>query len=361
MKINRLTATGKVNNVVISPEERFIVYSQREKGKQSLWMRQITTASTIQILPPADVSFQGLTLSKDGNYLYYVVQEFGSPVSSLYKVPLLGGTSKKLLDGVGGPISLSPDEKQFTFTRSYPKSGEFALMVANKDGSGDRILATHKGDKWFNGKPSWSPDGETIVCPLEDSAGGLHHSPMAVRVKDGSEKPVTSQRWQNIAGVDWLHDCSGLVVAGQEKGSTVTQLWLVQLKGGGVRRITNDLNYYSTVSLAQGSRTLCTIQSEIRSNLWIVPGADASKAMQITTGREEGLGGMTFTPDGRILYTNQSGGNLDIWICNADGSNQKQLTMEPSNDYMPAVSPDGRTVFFLSDRSGDSPYLEDAD
>jgi len=352
MKFSRLTANGKVNNVVISPDERFIVYSQREKGKQSLWMRQIATASTIQILPPADVYFQGLTLSKDGNYLYYVIQEVSSPVWSVHKMPLLGGTSKKLLEDVQSPISLSPDEKQFTFTRFYPKSGEFALMVVNEDGSDDRILATHKGDKWFTDKPSWSPDGETIVCPLGDYQGGIHNIPMAVRVKDGSEKLFTSRGWMDIAGVDWLSDGSGLIVTAQEKGSTVTQLWLVQQKDGGVRRITNDLSNYSTVSLAQGSRTLCTIQSEIRSSLWLVPGADVTKAVQITTGKEEGLAGLTFTSDGRLLYTNQSEGNGDIWICNTDGSSQKQLTNETSHEQMPAISPDCRTVFFVSDRSG---------
>ncbi|MBM4161696.1 MAG: DUF5050 domain-containing protein [Ignavibacteria bacterium] len=352
MKLSRLTATGNVNNVVISPDQRFIVYSQREKGKQSLWMRQIATASTIQILPPAEVFYQGLTLSKDGNYLYYVVYQVGSPRSSLYKVPLLGGTSRKLLDDVQSAISLSPDEKQFAFRRYYPKSGEFALMVANEDGSADRILATHKADKWFYGKPSWSPDGETIVCALGDHTGGFHYTPMAVRVKDGSEKRVTSQRWQDMIGVDWLDDGSGLVVCGLEKGSTDNQLWLVQATDGSVRRITNDLTSYSSLSLAQGSRTLSAIQSQSRSSLWIVPRADATKAVQITTGKEEGFQSITFTPDGRILYTNYSGGNGDICICDADGSNQKQLTTEPSNEFQPAVSPDCRTVYFVSDRSG---------
>jgi Tol biopolymer transport system component len=187
---------------------------------------------------------------------------------------------------------------------------------------------------------------------LGDYEGGFHYTPIAVQVKDGSEKPVTSHRWHDAAGVDWFHDGSGLVVAGQEKGSTVTQLWSVQLKDGGVKRITNDLNNYSTVSLSQDSRTMCTILSEDRSNLWIVPRADASKAVQITSGKEEGLSRMTFTADGRIVYSNLSGGNGDIWICNADGSNQKQLTMESSGEFQPAVSPDGGTVFFVSDRSG---------
>ncbi len=352
MKIVRLTATGKASNVVMSPEGRLIVYSQREKGKQSLWVRQIATASTVQILPAADVAFVGLTLSKDGNYLYYVASEIGSANTSLYKMPSLGGSSKKLMNDVRSPISLSPDEKQLAFTRYYPKSGEFALMVANEDGSGERILATHKSDKWFDGKPAWSPNGETILCPLGNWEGGLHYAPVVVHVKDGSEQEITGQQWQAIASVEWLHDGSGFIVLGNEKGSSVAQVWLVQKKDGAVRRISNDLNDYGTISLAQNSQTLCTIQSEVRSNLWVLPGADASKAVQITSGKEEGLLGITFAPDSRVIYSNQTVGNNDIWICNADGTGQRQLTSEPSNDYQPAVSPDGSTVFFASDRSG---------
>ena len=352
MKIVRLTATGKASNVVMSPEGRLIVYSQREKGKQSLWVRQIATASTVQILPPAEVGFQGLTLSKDGNYLYYVAREIGGANTSLYKMPSLGGSSKKVTSDVQSPISLSPDEKQLTFTRYYPKSGEFALMVANEDGSGERILATHKTDKWFEGKPSWSPDGETILCALGNWEGGYHFAPVVVHVKDGSEQEITQQRWQVMAAVEWLHDGSGFVVLGREKGSSVGQVWLVQKKGGEVRRITNDLTDYGTISLAQKSQTLCTIQNEVRSNHWVLPGADASKAVQITSGKEEGLSGVAFAPDARIIYSNQTVGNNDIWICNEDGSGQRQLTSEPSLDFEPAVSPDGQTVFFVSDRAG---------
>jgi len=352
MKIARLTATGKTSNAVISPEGRLIVYSQREKGKQSLWVRQIATASTVQILPPAEVDFAGLTLSRDGNYLYYVVNEIGGPNASLYKIPSLGGSPKKLMNDVQSPISLSPDEKKITFTRYYPKSGEFTLMVANEDGSDERILATHKLDKWFEGKPSWSPDGGAILCALGHWEGGLHRAPVAVQVKDGSEQKTTGQQWQGMSAVEWIHDGSGFIVVGSEKGSSIGQLWLVQKRDGDVRRITNDLTDYGTISLAQNSQTLCTIQSEVRSSLLLLPGADVSKATQITSGKEEGLKGMAYAPDDRIVYTNQTVGNDDIWTCKADGTGQRQLTSELSNDYQPAVSPDGRTIVFVSNRAG---------
>lgn len=92
-------------------------------------------------------------------------------------------------------------------------------MVANEDGTNERILAKHKTDKWFEGKPSWSPNGETILCPLGSWKGGLHYAPVIVHVKDGSKEEITQKRWDVIASVEWLHDGSGAVVLGTEKGS----------------------------------------------------------------------------------------------------------------------------------------------
>src|SRR4051812_37214471 len=41
-----------------------------------------------------------------------------------------------------------------------------------------------------------------------------------------------------------------------------------------------------------------------------------------------------------------------IWAFSPDGSPAKQLTAGPGSDTCPRVSPDGRTLAFLSSRSG---------
>lgn len=57
----------------------------------------------------------------------------------------------------------------------------------------------------------------------------------------------------------------------------------------------------------------------------------------------------TLTPDGsRVVY--HDGG--DIWVVGVDGSNPVQLTSGPATDWESIVSPDGTTVVFASDRSG---------
>ncbi|MEE4271494.1 MAG: winged helix-turn-helix domain-containing protein [Thermoanaerobaculales bacterium] len=61
------------------------------------------------------------------------------------------------------------------------------------------------------------------------------------------------------------------------------------------------------------------------------------------------------TPDGRRLVYNQTNPDtgFDIWIMNLDGSgNPSPLLSTPANESMPALSPDGRWMAYLSDETG---------
>jgi len=58
---------------------------------------------------------------------------------------------------------------------------------------------------------------------------------------------------------------------------------------------------------------------------------------------------ITFAPDGKMVYPTYDG---DIWTINRDGGEQRQLTNSRFNDFSPRVSPDGRFIFFTSQRSG---------
>src|SRR5436309_5233352 len=68
-------------------------------------------------------------------------------------------------------------------------------------------------------------------------------------------------------------------------------------------------------------------------------------------GREDST--VSWTPDGRIVYVIKNpavAGTSEIWIANADGGNRKQLTKGGLNGST-AVSPDGRYIVFVSNRS----------
>jgi serine/threonine protein kinase/Tol biopolymer transport system component len=360
--LTRLTNTGKSRMAAISPDGKYVVHVIEDAGKQSLWVRQVTTANNVQIVPPAEVLYFGMTFSGDGNYVYYVTAGKNESQAFLYQVPVLGGTPRKLVEDVDDPVALSPDGSQIGFARFYPPKGTDDLTVAKADGSDQHVAASRKlptryASSWFGNSagPSWSPDGRTIATLASDGMGGPGWTLVGVPVAGGAEKTISPTKWSIPGRTAWLGDGSGLVLDASDQSSSLSpQIWYVAYPSGEARRITNDLNKYFGVSLTGDSSALVTVQSEISSSIWAAPQGDATTARRITSGsgNGEGLYGVASLPNGGVLYTSNANGHSDIWSMTADGSNLAQLTMNAGNNDDPAVSADGKTVVFASDRNG---------
>jgi TolB protein len=55
------------------------------------------------------------------------------------------------------------------------------------------------------------------------------------------------------------------------------------------------------------------------------------------------------SPDGsKVAMILSRSGSPDVWVCDADGSNLKQLTMTPEDESSPCWSPDGRWICFAT-------------
>jgi len=352
MKIVRLTVNGKTENAAISPDGKTVVYVLKDGGQKSLWIRQVATNSNVQIVPPAPVNIGRETFSPDGTYVYYQAFDKDNPQGALFQVAALGGVPRKILSNIASVITFSPDGNRIAFTRNdNAATGEDQLIVANADGSNESKLAARKGDAFFStGGLSWSPDGKVIACPAGAYAGGFHLTVVTVDAQTGEQKEITSKKFSDIGRVSWLSDGSGVLVNAMEIGATQSQIWLVPYPSGEAQRITHDLNDYGGTSLTADSRSLVTVQWDVTANVWVAPTSDLMHGKQITSAKLEGDRGLTWTPDGKIVYTSMASGNLDLWIMNADGTNQKQLTTDPQFDSSPLVSPDGRYVVFNSMR-----------
>jgi len=68
-----------------------------------------------------------------------------------------------------------------------------------------------------------------------------------------------------------------------------------------------------------------------------------------------------FSPDGtKIAFESYRDGDFEIYVMNADGSNQTRLTN--NGGLNPCFSPDGTKIAFVSDRDGDFEiYVMNAD
>jgi Tol biopolymer transport system component len=145
-----------------------------------------------------------------------------------------------------------------------------------------------------------------------------------------------------------------LVVAGESPASA--QVWMMDYPDGRIRRVTNDLGTYRAIGLTQNAKTFTTVQAQGLVNLWVLPEGNATKAIRLPTGNiafySSAGNNLSWTPDNRIVFVSNEGGNADVWLADPDGGNRKQLTANGANNFAPAVSADGRYIVFMSARDG---------
>jgi Tol biopolymer transport system component/DNA-binding winged helix-turn-helix (wHTH) protein len=362
MKIARIVGAEKSLSAAISPDGKYAAQVVAAADERGVELRQLATNSSVQLVSPAAGDYFGLSFSRDGNYVYFVRQGKAEPVSTLYRVPSLGGDVKKIAERVDSPVSFSPDGRRFAFVRNLREEQtslkgtlkESALIVADAESGEERVARRRVFPEFYSDAgPSWSPDGKLIACPAGAGSSGAdtHMTVVGVDAADGSERALTSVDWSSVGQSAWLPDGSGLIVTAVEAGAW-SQIWNLAYPTGEARRVTDDLDEYSGISLSADASTLITTRTENRYNLWATPGTDYRQVKQLTSGGGHIYRRVAWSPDGRIVFPSNATGFREIWIAGADGSGLKQLTFDKGNDLLPSVSPDGRYIVYSSDRAG---------
>ncbi|MBL8189642.1 MAG: winged helix-turn-helix domain-containing protein, partial [Acidobacteria bacterium] len=283
LTLTNLTTTGNVACSAISPDGKFVAYAITETPQRSsLWLMQLASLNTQQIVAPAELQYHAMTFSPDGQFIYYVARERQSP-RTLFKVSALGGASKKLLDNVETAISFSPDGSRFVFRRSIDQRREAVLFAANADGSDEKELASVKYPEGI-GDPAWSPDGKIIACAIGQADGSASASVVAVRADDGAIKPMSAQRFRWIGQLAWMPDSSGVMMVASQNTNQTRQVWRLEYATGEVHRVTRDSNTYNRLSLSADGKTILVTQVKQVTNVWMIPRNEPQRTEQITVG-----------------------------------------------------------------------------
>jgi len=333
----------------ISPDGRYVVHVKREDAGYGLWMRQTGASSDVRIVAPAEVRFDGLAFSPDGDFVFYSAYPGSGGVASLFKIPVLGGQPTRILEDIDSPVAFSPDAKQIAFIRGDMRRGVNEVMIASADGSGARQVGAPKPpDVLMPEALSWSPDGRTILATA-NSTRPIPASVIAIDAATGETQSI-GEPWAFVRDVRWLPDGRSFLVAALDtSGMGQPQLWQLSYPSGQRARVTNDLNAYLGTSMSADGRAVATVQTESSASLYVVQGT-TGEPRRLTAGadRVDGSQGMTWLPDGRVVYTSTPTGLPQLWIVNGDGSNDHELTTQVGQSFTPAASPDGRWVYFSS-------------
>jgi serine/threonine protein kinase len=392
ISVTKVTDTGDAILAAISPDSKYILSLMRKNGLASLWLRNVPTNSNTEVQPPADVYYNGLIFSPDGNYFYFVRSDPGNPeLKFLYRSALLGGSPQKLAEDVDSNITFFPDGKKVAFMRyDNPAEGKYQLIVRPVDGgdSQEKVLTSGSMAEGLS-SPAWSPDGKTIIC--NELHAGYVEGLVSVDVASGRKEPFFKGEEDFFASPIWMPNGSGLLgLLHDPTNLHRAQIAFVSYPEAKVSPVTHDTNTYSDVSIAANGLTLVTILSEERWNLFVTSGPaaqshavgaarantnfswtadgqligdqgnvltriDPATGNKTTTTPEEGkpAGDFSACASGRYtvfeLLSPGTAGDVNIWRADASGGNLKQLTTD-KRDTLPLCSGDSHWAYYIDQK-----------
>lgn len=349
-QISRINTDGRIQTPAISPDGKYVAYVSGEPGNRSLINRQIATESTLTIVPPTDVNIQSIVFSPSGDHIYYTVTSKDYALNSLYQVPTLGGQSKLLIEDVDSPITMSPDGKSFAFIRHVPKTNEDIILITDAATLESRELFKTSATEYdfLVFRLAWSPDGRKLLAGAGKRQSGFITSTDIVEIDlEGKLRPLNRRQFFTATNFAWLADGSGYVFTGRMTQNEPVQIWLAPFPDGPLHQITNDLNDYADLSIADDGRSLITIKGDVTGSIIRVNLPDKATTQLSSDSRNtEGRNGILQLSDGRIIYSRHDGKEADLWIADADGKNGKAFFKENGYAVDPVTSNDGKYVVF---------------
>jgi Tol biopolymer transport system component len=239
-------------------------------------------------------------------------------------------------------------------TLSWNPGGD-RLILTDYSGEGHGLISvsTITGEQTAISKPSGadqdcyarlSPDGGSIafVRFLSHAVASLYTIDVA-----GDHLKRLTQEGKDLRGVDWTPDGSHLVFASKERGAY--QLQLISVHGGEATPLPAATASAADPSVAPNGKFVIFVESHENWNLWQVgingDRIGVPKRFIASTGQNHSP---SFSPDGHsIAFVSDRSGNPEIWLCDRDGQHLRQLTYF-GGPWLGTIrwSPDSRYIVF---------------
>ena len=359
LSLRKLSQSNNVALSVISPDGRSVAYvTYEDDGGRALWIRRVSDATAIKIVPSQQVHYWDIGFSNDHEYIYFITAPRYGTHGTLFRVPTLGGqTPRRITERVNHLGNVSPDGKRLLLVRYGDPAPDTSVNVTNsklistnaEDGSDEKVLRELVGESIIR-KARYSNDGTSIFYIKRELKEVENWSVMMYSLQTGEEREIVRKK-ERIESIAVLDADRGLLVNAVDGNSNRRQLFHLAVTTAEMTRITNDLNSYSGVSVDREGRNIVSVQRTDESRIW-VGNANDVRSMSPLTREPLAHSDVDWTPDGRIVFDVLENDRVSVWIADADGKNALQLTPQDSDNGSPKVSGDGRYIVFTSKRAG---------
>lgn len=259
-------------------------------------------------------------------------------------------------EGHGGSRNIS-NGSPFTRKGRKLQPGQVSeLTNIQADGSGRIVILT--ADEVIEA-PNWTPDGKALVF----NAGG---ELWRINVDGSGLRQIDTGSIRDLNNDHVLSPDGTMIYLSNNDG----HLYSVGIEGGEPRRVSNDHAtpfVYFLHGIAPDGKTLSYVAIEgatgaNRINLFTIPAAGGSdKRLSDVDYPNDGP---EFSPDGRWIFFNSERdakrpGHAQCYRMKADGTGIEQLTFDDRVNWFPHISPNGQLVVFISYPEGTTGHPAD--
>jgi Tol biopolymer transport system component len=167
----------------------------------------------------------------------------------------------------------------------------------------------------------------------------------------------------SMRGLAWMPNGQDLIFASTRGAGS--QLWRLPAYGGSPHMFALAGTNAAYPAVAAAGNRIVYADSPSLTSIWRAQlGGDEDTVEEQELVRSTGRGSWpAYSPDGRkIAYVSDDTGREEVWICDADGGNRRQVShFNGPRVRRPRWSPDGRTLLISSDEQGQGLYTVPAE
>jgi Tol biopolymer transport system component len=368
-QLEQLTfASGVEMFPTLSPDGKTLVYVSAESGNRDIYSQRVDGRAAINLTKDAPDDDSEPAFSPDGSQIAFRSEREGG---GIFVMGTTGESVRRVTDFGHNP-SWSPDGKRIVVATERieltprGRDGISQLWIVDvQTGAKAPLIQAHAGGPDFGRdsdavQPSWSPHGKRIA--FWGMSDALSHRDLWTIDPNAPRPKETVVRVTNDPALDWNPVWSPdgkFLYFGSNRDGTMN-LWRIAIDedSGKPRGAPQPLSVPSTFSghfAVSGHGEIAYVAVTRSYRLLAFPfGAKAATLGEPKALLEGSLEVLSFqaSPDGQSIAFTTGGAQEDLFVANADGTRLRQLTNDAARDRAVSWSPDGKVLFFYSNRDG---------